>query len=246
MSKRSIDINCDVGELEEVNDLDFIPYVSSVNVCCGEHAGNPEKILAAIRAAKKYGAKVGAHPSYPDRDNFGRKSMDINRDELLATLIEQIVYIQLLCQKENVEFHHVKPHGALYHDIANREDRLDIFLDAVRVINPALVLYVRAEKELLSQLSRKGWQYKAEGFLDRAYNSDGTLVSRNKENAVLKDWKEVKVQLKNLISGKVRSLSNDAIDLNFDTLCVHSDTPAAASWVKNIPAVFLEEEIQIG
>lgn len=246
MSKRSIDINCDVGELDEVNDLDFIPYVSSVNVCCGEHAGSPEKILTAIRAAKKYGVKVGAHPSYPDRNNFGRKSMDISRDDLLATLLEQILYIQLLCEKENVEFHHVKPHGALYHDIAHMEDRLDTFLDAVRVINPAMILYVRAEKQLLTQLSQRGWKYKAEGFIDRAYNSDGTLVSRNNESSVLKDWNEVNKRLKNLISGKVRTVNNDELELSYDTLCIHSDTPEAASWVKNIAALLKDEGIQIG
>jgi UPF0271 protein len=245
MTKKTIDINCDVGELDEIDDLDFIPYVSSINVCCGEHAGNPEKILAAIRAAKKYGVKVGAHPSYPDRQNFGRKSMEMEEGELAAILMEQILYIKLLCEKENVPFHHVKPHGALYHDFVNKESVKKVFLEILRYIDPEIKIYTSAQEAHVADLRNKGWNVVPEGFMDRTYEQDGSLTSRDVEGSILTDWDKVSQQLTGLLKGNLKLSSGKEMQILCDSICLHSDTTDADLWVQNIRAFLKTLDVEL-
>ncbi len=242
-----IDINCDMAELESVDDTMFMPYISSVNVCCGEHSGNPEKINATIRAALNHKLKIGAHPSYPDRENFGRVSMNIDNEELVATLMEQVLYIKLLVEAEGKSLHHVKAHGALYNDLVSNDDVLYAFLDAIRYVDPSLTIYALAHNKLIHKIRNAGFKVKAEGFMDRAYNDDMTLVRRTIDGSVYSNIEQVISQLDLICQGRIKSTNGKLIEgLKCETVCLHSDTPNAAFWIQRIGQHLEKHGIKLG
>jgi UPF0271 protein len=234
IKNKIIDLNCDMAELNQVNDIAFMPYISSCNICCGAHAGSPEKILTTIRNAIKHKLKIGAHPAYPDRENFGRKSMDIPTKELRNTLLAQIIYIKELVEKEGGTLHHVKPHGALYNDIFYEEDKLDCLIDVVKTIDPSLKIYALANTQLLNKLDQAGVVSVAEAFMDRRYTGEALLADRNLKGAVFHTLDQVKAQLDFLLEGKIATAENKVYEFSFATICLHSDTPNAEAWAKDI------------
>ncbi len=221
---KRIILNADVGEEAGFDDK-IMPYVSWCNISCGSHAGNEQVIQDTINLAIKNKVKIGAHPSYPDRENFGRKSMELSYDDLVKTITDQIQLVKHFTEKAGVKLHHVKPHGALYNDAIKNEAIALAIIEAVKNIDKSLYL-ITAKYSKLSYLSSDELNVKYEVFADRNYNKDLTLVSRSKENAVIVDPDEVFEHVYRMISdNKIRTAGGEEKSIFFDTICVHGDNP---------------------
>ncbi|MBQ4915404.1 5-oxoprolinase subunit PxpA [Maribacter sp. MMG018] len=227
MDKFYVDINCDVGEGVENEDKLF-PFISSCSIACGGHVGNKETMAATVALAKANNVKVGAHPAYPDPLNFGRVSMSISEKALVASIREQISELQDICMYKGVGLGHIKPHGALYNDIAKDESLAEVFLRAIEPYRSHLFLYVPYGSKIEALAKAEGFKIKREAFADRNYNNDLSLVSRNNENALIRDPKEVLGHIGLIVKEhKVSTVSKDVKTLSADTFCVHGDTPEA-------------------
>ena len=227
MTKHFIDINCDVGE-GIGNEEALFPLISSCNIACGGHAGSKESILFCLELAKKYRVKVGAHPSYPDRGNFGRVSMNISSAALIQSIKEQLQLFTSLCDQMDVELHHIKPHGALYNDIAKDEHLAKTFLTGIEEFKKGVVLYVPYGSVIQTLATNQGFKIAIEAFADRNYNTDLSLVSRKESNALITDGKEVLNHLLTMYKeNEVKTVSGDKIAIIANTYCIHGDTPSA-------------------
>ena len=237
--KKTIDLNCDMGEsfghYKLGNDDEVIKYVSSVNVACGFHGGDPNTMDHTVKIAKKYGVGVGAHPGFPDLAGFGRRNMDIPRDELINLIIYQIGALEIFCEKYGVKLQHVKPHGNLNNMADSDEQLANNIIDAIQSVRPDLPIYVKPHSELHKVAERKGLPFKLEIFADRAYNKDFSLVSRKEEGAIITDPEFVADRIIIMVTeGKVRAISGEEIRVNGETICVHGDTPTALEMIKVI------------
>lgn len=222
-----IDINCDVGE-GIGNETELMPLISSCNIACGGHLGNLETISEVARLANKYGVKVGAHPSYPDQENFGRVSMDISELNLIQSIQGQIEDFESVLKKENIPFHHIKAHGALYNDISKDPLLAKIFLKSIQRWKGVALIYVPFESVIEQEAIKNGFQVKQEAFADRNYNSDLSLVSRKLPEAIIDNPEEVLAHLLFMIKkGLVVTPGGFKIDIQAQTYCVHGDTPTA-------------------
>jgi UPF0271 protein len=232
------DINCDLGEGLS-NDALLMPYLGSCNIASGGHAGNEQSILETIRLAKKHQVKIGIHPSYPDPFNFGRLKMDISIESLKNSLISQMSIFKEISEKENIEIHHIKPHGALYNFSANDNATAALILDILENQFPGSFLYC-PPNSLIAQLAmEKGIPIKKEVFADRNYNDDGSLVSRTESNAVITEPDKALEHVKIMIAeGKIRTVNNKYIPVQADTICIHGDNPNALEILKNINKTF--------
>jgi UPF0271 protein len=210
----SIDLNADLGEGDPY-DSELLGIVSSCNVACGGHAGDVETMRATVLSAANNGVSIGAHPSYPDREGFGRRSGFSSGPELRASLETQIAALQAVASELGVELSHVKPHGALYNDAVNDRALADLIVDTVANSAPGAAFVGLPASEMQSAAARASLRFVAEGFIDRAYQDDGQLVPRSEPGAVHKSLELVLPQAVSLV-GKV------------DTLCIHGDTPGAA------------------
>lgn len=225
--KKHIDINCDLGE-GVGNEADILPLISSCNIACGGHAGDEETIKWVVSLAKKYKVKVGAHPSYPDKVNFGRVTMELTPSELIKTVREQLKKLAWVCSEERVKLHHIKAHGALYNDIAKGGKLAEVFLEAIALYKQDTYLYVPAESEMECLAKKKGFKIKKEAFGDRNYNADLSLVSRKKNNALIVSPKSVLEHVLRMVTqAKVLTVSNTLKEIEADTYCIHGDTPNA-------------------
>ncbi|MBJ3814627.1 LamB/YcsF family protein [Shimwellia pseudoproteus] len=227
-----IDLNSDLGESYGQwtlgDDNAILALVSSANVACGFHAGSPDVILATVQAAAARGVAIGAHVAYPDLVGFGRRNMDLSHDELLADVIYQIGALQGLAKAAGTRVSYVKPHGALYNTIAHNEAQGLAVIAAIRAIDPALPLMGLAGSRILSLAAEQGLNTVAEAFADRAYHSDGTLVSRRQAGAVLHDPHQVAQRMLQMIrEGGVISVEGAFTPITADSICVHGDSPAA-------------------
>jgi len=209
-----IDLNADLGE-GDPHDTELLAIVSSCNIACGGHAGDEEIMRATVKAAIANGVTIGAHPSYPDREGFGRRSGYLAGDELRASLIEQIGALKSITLELGAMLAHVKPHGALYNDAVNDRELSDLVTDCVINAVPGAAFVGLPDSEMQKAASVHSLNFIAEGFIDRAYQEDGQLVPRSEPGAVHKTLDLVLPQAVSLV-GKV------------DTLCVHGDTPGAA------------------
>jgi lactam utilization protein B len=233
-----IDINCDVGEGLNNEHL-LMPYISSCNIACGGHAGDVETMTQVVSLAVKYHVKIGAHPSYPDKENFGRESIEISKETLEKTIIQQIRSLEKIVAESGHHLHHIKPHGGLYNDLAKNEVFANSFLDIIEVYKTKYKLYVPYNSAIGKEAKRRNFIIIYEAFADRNYNDDGSLVSRQYSKAVITDINEIIAhifQIKN--EGKVSTISGKKITIKADTFCVHSDTKNAIEIVKNIHQKF--------
>ena len=238
MEKRYIDINCDVGE-GIGNEAGILPLVSSCNIACGGHAGNITSMTTTAKLAKKHDVHIGAHPSYPDRVNFGRISMEIDSHELSESIEQQIKAFKRILDKEHLIMHHIKPHGALYNDLIRDHDLSDLFLNAIGNYKDAVFLYAPFGSIIAQKAIERGFKVKFEAFADRTYNSDLGLVSRRLPNALLKEPQAVMDQLLTMIlEGKVKTVDGGEAPLQADTFCLHGDTPNALQIL-----MYLSEEL---
>ena len=245
-----IDLNSDLGESfgswKMGNDAQILPVVSSANIACGFHAGDPLGILNTLKHAVQLGVNIGAHVAYPDLVGFGRRNMDLSRDELIADVLYQISALDGLAKVAGSKVNYVKPHGALYNTIASNAAQAAAVIDAIKMYNPALVLVALAGSPLVAQAKAAGLTVVSEAFADRAYNSDGSLVSRRLAGAVLHDTdfvaKRVVAMLKN---GGVDSIDGVFTPIQADSICLHGDTDGALEMSAAIKAELLKNNIQV-
>lgn len=219
----TIDFNCDLAE-GGAFDAELMPFISSCNIACGGHYGNEESITTAVQLALANQVNIGAHPSYPDPENFGRKSMDISSAALKSTLKSQILAVKTITERLGGKLHHVKPHGALYNEIAKDEEKANLVMEVVKEIDENLILFT-PPKSVIERLAKTKLSIWKEGFADRNYEADFSLVSRSKNNAVLHEKEAVFLHVFLMISeGKIKVENGSFLEANFDTICLHSDT----------------------
>lgn len=225
--KKNIDINCDLGE-GVGNEAEIMPLLSSCNVACGGHAGDDASMRRVVSLAIEHQVNIGAHPSYPDTANFGRVSMGLAPNELIAVVRNQITRLDSICAQEGVKLHHIKAHGALYNDIAKGGSLAHSFLEAIAPYKVELFLYVPAVSELAKLAKKKGFKIKKEAFGDRNYNTDLSLVSRNRDNALIIEPESVLRHMRRMVlENKVLTVSGTLAEMAADTYCIHGDTPNA-------------------
>jgi 5-oxoprolinase (ATP-hydrolysing) subunit A len=233
---RSIDLNADLGE-ECADDEAMLDLVTTANIACGGHAGGGATMRTTIAAAKALGVAVGAHPSYPDRSGFGRRSLlgVLDDSEIVQSLADQIEHFRAVAQELAVDVSHIKPHGALYNDAMVDERAAKLLLTALHRAAPDVLLPVMGLPG--SVLDRLCWAelrpYISEGFADRAYESDGTLMPRSRQGAVLTTDQAVS-QARMLADNIIITADGTAMDMSIDSLCVHGDTPDAVHMAHRI------------
>jgi 5-oxoprolinase (ATP-hydrolysing) subunit A len=237
----SIDLNADVGESfgpwPMGDDASLIPLVSSVNVACGFHAGDPLTIERTIGHAIAAGAAIGAHPGYPDLVGFGRRDLDMAGDEVEAAIVYQVGAVAAFARAAGGELHHVKPHGALYHRAARDPRLADAIAAAVRRCSPDLVLVGLAGSALLEAGRAAGLTVAAEAFPERGYEPDGSLRNRRLPGAILADSAIVAARAVSLAcDGTVTASDGTTISVGAETLCLHGDSPGAVAHARAIRA----------
>ena len=219
-----IPINADLGEGLST-DTQLMPFLHSCNIACTGHAGDVASMTNTVKLAKHFGVAVGAHPSFPDRENFGRKTVSIPPKELTKSLVLQINLLLEVCEQLSVELQHVKPHGALYNLAARDRDTAYAVLEAIDKLPKKLTVYT-LPNSMLSLLGQNDFEIIHEAFLDRGYEPDGSLMARAKDGAVLQDAGQIWEQCKSLFfDHRVKTASGEYISLVAQTFCVHGDTP---------------------
>lgn len=237
----TVDLNCDMGESTKLwpysidKDLALIECVSSVNLACGYHAGDPSTIHQLVEASLKKGIAIGAHPSYPDRENFGRTSLSFPPGVIYDQIIYQIGALAGFLKIHGAKLHHVKPHGALYNDAAKDAVLAKAIVDAVYDFDPSLLLYGLSGSELIKTAREKGLATGSEAFADRTYQPEGTLTPRNQEKALITDEATALQQVLYMIQeGKVKDIHGHSIPLLAETICIHGDGPKALQFAEAI------------
>lgn len=237
-----MDINCDLGE-GIGHDADLMPYLSSCNIACGGHAGDRETMLSTMRLAKEHDVKIGAHPSFEDRPNFGRKEMYVPRERLRSQMIHQIAELAALARLEDVEIHHVKPHGALYNMAARSSDLARLIVNVLGFFKEDLVLYVPFGSQMERKAKEAGVPHALEAFADRNYDDSFALVSRSDPKAVITDPKEIRERVERMIrKGEVVSATGKVRQVDISTICIHGDNPAAVDIARELSR--LNKELQ--
>ena len=248
MDKLYIDFNCDLGELEDggLSDSRILPFVTSINIACGYHAGSKEIMERTVSSALKLGCNIGAHPGFPDRENFGRTEMMLSHEEIRKIVRDQVIDLKTICDKYGESIKHVKPHGAMY-NMAAKDERLALAIaEAVAQIDDNLFLVGLSGSELLKAAKRVGLKCASEVFADRAYEDDGSLVPRSKIGAVISNEEEASDRAVQMIKyGKVKSITGKEIPITADTICIHGDTPQALHLARIMRAKFAREMIEI-
>lgn len=245
-----MDLNSDLGEgygaWRMGDDEAMLAIVSSANVACGFHAGDPLTILATLREAAKRGVAVGAHVSYPDRVGFGRRRMDVAPAELTADVIYQIGALRGLAAAAGTRVSYVKPHGALYNTIAQDAAQADAVIAGIRAVDPALILMGLAGAPVLERARAAGLRVVAEAFADRAYTASGELVSRRDPGAVLHDPERVAARMLRLAAeGVVEASDGSLLRLDAQSICVHGDNPEAVAMARRIRDRLVAEGVSI-
>ncbi|MBB3610350.1 5-oxoprolinase subunit PxpA [Rhizobium sp. BK602] len=246
----SIDLNSDLGESYGAwsmgDDTAMLAVASSANIACGFHAGDPVGILRTVRSAIEQGVSIGAHVSYPDRVGFGRRDMDVASAELVADVIYQIGALKGIAAAAGGHVGYVKPHGALYNRIAHDPRQGKDVVDAIKAIDPSLVLMGLANAPILDLARKAGLAVVAEAFADRAYTPDGQLVSRREPGAVLHDPEVIADRMLQLVrEGTLQAIDGSTIRLEAQSICVHGDSPGAVAIAQQIRRRFEAEGILV-
>lgn len=229
-----IDLNCDMGE-GMPNDAALMPYISSANIACGFHAGDEYTMKSTVKLCKDFGVRIGAHPSFPDRANFGRTMMEMSPEEIYKMVREQIQVLHKHASALGEKIHHVKPHGALYNASAKDPAIAKAIAQAVFDEDPNALLFGLSGSYSLAAAEALGLKTAHEVFGDRAYQADGSLVPRNQAHACLDQTEEVINQVKRMVQkGEVQALSGEIIPLQIDTICLHGDGPHALAFAQVI------------
>lgn len=245
-----VDLNCDIGEsygrykLSEQHEI--LKYVSSANIACGFHAGDPNVMRETVKVAIENGVKIGAHPGLPDLNGFGRREMKITPQEAYNMVVYQIGALQGFLSIHNETMQHVKPHGALYNMAAKDPDLAEAIAQAVYDVSRSLILFGLAGSELTKAGEKKGLRTAHEVFADRTYQSDGTLTSRSQPDALITDEEHAVLQVVKMVTeGKVTSRQQTEVTLKADTICIHGDGEHALTFAKYIHATLQKNQIAI-
>ncbi len=246
----SVDLNCDLGEsfgsYKIGMDADIIPLISSANVACGAHAGDPDVMAKTAELCAKSRVAIGAHPGFFDLMGFGRRNMAISPAEAKNLIIYQIGALDGFAKANGIKLQHVKPHGALYNMAAKDKALAMAIAEGIYSYNPSLILLGLSGSEMLSAAKEIGLPYAAEVFADRAYEDDGTLVARSKQGAMIKDEDEAVLRVIKMIKEhKVTAISGKEIEIFPASVCVHGDSEKALLFVKKIRAALDSENIAV-
>lgn len=249
--KPKIDINCDLGEsfgsFKIGHDAEIMPFITSANIACGFHAGDPNVMARAVKLAKESGVAVGAHPGFPDLMGFGRHDMGLSKEEVKNLIIYQVGALEAFAKAADMELQHVKPHGALYNAALKNEAYAEAIIEAVRTVNSKLVLFVLANSKMAKMAVEVGLHVACEVFADRAYNPDGSLVPRNVAGAVIEDAKLVAEGAVRMVKEKKATAINGQTVM-FDevhTICVHGDTLNAVKLAKSVKKALLAADVEV-
>lgn len=240
-----VDLNADLGEGCE-NDRALLQLVSSANIACGFHAGDAQTMLQSVRWALQYGVAIGAHPSFPDRENFGRTAMQLPPETVYAQVIYQLGALAAIARAEGGKMVHVKPHGMLYNQAATDPQLADAIARAVYSVDPALKLVGLAGSQLIRAGDRLGLATTQEVFADRRYQSNGNLVPRSQPDALIEsDELALQQTLMMVQQQKVVSRDGVAVPVQADTVCLHGDGEHALAFARRLREAFHQQNIQV-
>jgi 5-oxoprolinase (ATP-hydrolysing) subunit A len=246
----TVDLNCDMGESFGAwrmgNDAALMDYVSSVNIACGFHAGDAAIMRRTVETAIEKNVAVGAHPSFPDLQGFGRREMKMSPSEIFDIVLYQISALKGICEASGAKLHHVKPHGALYNQAAKDKRLAEAIAKAVFALDKNLILYGLSGSFLISEAEKFGLKTASEVFADRTYKSDGSLTARSEENALITDTNQAVEQVLQMIKSKtVTAINSEKIPIRAETVCIHGDSEHALEFAREINRSLRENDILI-
>jgi 5-oxoprolinase (ATP-hydrolysing) subunit A len=245
----SIDLNCDMGEGYPYDEQIF-PYITSSNIACGYHAGDKATMQRTVELAMQHNVAIGAHPGYPDKENFGRIDIlhkKVNLGELTRIVQKQIVILQEICQAMGTRLHHVKPHGALYNRAARDDEAAQAICSAIQQVDAGLLLYGLSGSLMQKAAANHNLTFVHEVFADRTYQTDGSLTPRSAANALINDTNTALQQVLTMIrEAQVNTITGDTIPIKAETICIHGDGAHAAEFAKAIYSSLRDNHITIG
>jgi UPF0271 protein len=241
-----IDVNADIAEMDSDIDAALMPYISSANIACGFHAGSLPQMAEAVRLCLQHHVAIGAHPSYRDREGFGRRPQRCSAAEIYQLMQDQLTALAAIAQAQQARLHHVKPHGALYNEAAVTPSVANVIAAAVRDFDSSLCLVGLANSQLIRSGNAIGLKTLAEGFVDRRYTDDGLLVARTQENALIETEQEAIDQaVAMVLQRQVRACSGTLVGLKVQTVCVHGDGPHAVAFAHALQKAFASHGIRM-
>ncbi|AJJ11204.1 hypothetical protein CH64_3777 [Yersinia rohdei] len=241
----NVDLNADLGE-GCANDQALLQLVSSANIACGFHAGDAQTMRQSVRWAIEYGVAIGAHPSFPDRENFGRTAMQLPPETVYAQVVYQLGALAAIVKAEGGVMQHVKPHGMLYNQAARDPQLADAIAQAIKAVDPSLRLVGLAGSELIRAGERAGLATRQEVFADRRYQPDGTLVPRNQSDALIEsDELALSQTLAMVLRHQVQANDGSWVAVQADTVCVHGDGAHALAFARRLRDSFQQENIKV-
>lgn len=240
-----IDLNSDLGE-GALFDEQIIPLISSANIACGFHAGDCSIMDKTVRLCKDNNVSFGAHPGYPDRENFGRTNMNVTPQQVYEYTLYQLGALDAFAKANATKLNHIKPHGAMY-NMAGKDIKLaDAIVRAIKDFDDSLILLALSGSKMIESAKANGLKYASEVFADRAYEEDGSLRARSLEGSMITDENEAISRVVRMITeGKVKTFSGQDIDIEADSVCVHGDGEKALAFVKALRKAFAENNIEI-
>ncbi|MGB9097971.1 5-oxoprolinase subunit PxpA [Erwinia sp.] len=240
-----VDLNADLGE-GCANDRELLQRVSSANIACGFHAGDAQTMRQSVLWALEFGVAIGAHPGFPDRENFGRTRMQLPAETVYAQMIYQIGALQAIARSEGGKLAHVKPHGMLYNQAAQEPELAEAIARAVKAVDPTLILVGLANSESIRAGKALGLITREEVFADRGYQADGSLVPRSQPGALIESDELAITQTLSMIQqGRVKSLTGEWVNVKADTVCLHGDGAHAMAFAAQLRQAFSEQQIQV-
>lgn len=243
--KNYIDINCDLGE-GIGNEKEILPFISSANIACGYHAGNEDTMKKTIELCLEFGVAIGAHPSFPDRENFGRTNMNLKAEEIKNIMFDQIQTLSKIAENFGTQLQHLKPHGALYNMAAKDFELAYTLTQSVKEINANLCFFGLPKSEMEKASIASGLRFIGEAFADRTYQNDGTLTPRSNEYALIESETEAVKQVLQIIqSGTINSILGNEIPLCAETICIHGDGKHAILFAESLYKKLTQNNITI-
>jgi len=248
--RTTIDINCDMGESYGAwkmgDDAAVMPYITSANVACGFHGGDPGTIRTTVKLAVEHGVAIGAHPSLPDLQGFGRRVMKISPQDMYDLVLYQAGAVEAFARAAGARLHHVKCHGALYNMAANDAGLAEAMARAVKDLGGGLILYALSNSLMMSTGKKLGIRVAGEVFADRGYADDGTLAPRGSPGAMIEDAALAAQRAVSMVEkGYVTALSGRRVPVSADTLCLHGDQPGAVAFARAIRQAFAERGVDV-